>query len=412
MNLRRVWHDEAALTRLAWLAIVFYLGGLAIASALRHQGDFAIYYRAGQRIWSATTLYPADEGDRFLYAPIFGLMFAPLALLPRQAAQFVWFIPNALALLALIRGAGRMLFGAEVRLTAALVALPTLFCARFIDNNVEHGQLDLMVLALAVWTIVKARENCPAMAGGLLAVALLSKPLAMAGALYFLATRRWRAIFFAALFVAGLLVLPALFLGPARAASETMGYIHAVRSMTVRYRQTTTNQAVGAVIFRAMARPNENRSWVDQMASLAGGTYGLIAFFGMWWWLALAEVSVAGEVERRLALGALFTIAPSLSAIAWKHYYAALIVPYMALLSTLWVDPPAGFSTPRSAKFLLVVSVVLNLAIGDVLNRFALFYGAHLISSLVLLAALGIAYRASASAQDRHAEECRSLAAR
>ncbi len=411
MNLSRIRRDKAALARLAWGAIALYLGGLAIASALRYQGDFAIYYRAGQRVWLGASLYPAKEGDRFLYAPVFALLFAPLSLLPRPAAQVLWFIPNALALLALIRGAGRMLFGAQRRLPAALVVLPTLFCARFIDNNVEHGQLDLLVLALAVWAIVKARENRFAAAGALLAPALLSKPLALSGALYLLATRRWCAIVFAGLFVAVLLVLPALFLGPRRAAAETAGYVRAVHSMTSRYRRTITNQAAGAVAFRALSRSGGDSARAARVASALGTGYALIAFLGLWAWLAKSELSAVDDLRRRLALGALFSLAPSLSAIAWKHYYVALIVPYMALLSALWVDRPAEQRAPRSARLLFVSSIALNLASGNALNHFALFYGAHLLSSLATLAALGVTAFAIAPREDQHGTECRGSAA-
>jgi hypothetical protein len=410
LKLNRIWHDEAALARLTWGAMAIYLGGLAIASALRYQGDFAIYYRAGQRVWTGASLYPANEGDRFLYAPVFALVFAPLAKLPRPLAQLLWFIPNALALPVLVRGAGRMLFDAERCLPAALVGLPTLFCARFIDNNMEHGQLDLLVLALAVWTIVRAREGRCVAAGALLAPALLSKPLAFSGALYLLATRRWRAILFSALFIGVLLILPILFFGPERAAAETLGYVHAVRSMTSRYRQTLINQAVGAVVFRALLQFGKDYVFADCAAGVVGSVYALIAFLALWLWLAKSEYPTSGDMQRALALGALFSLTPSLSAIAWKHYFVALIIPYMALLSVLQVDRPSGWHAPRSAWVLFVSSILLNLAVGNTLNRLALFYGAHLLSSLAVLAALIITFRAIAPIEVQRTPQCRSSA--
>ena len=411
MKLAGIWRDEAALRRLAWGAVVVYLAGLAIASALRHQGDFAIYYRAGQRIWLGVSVYPANEGDRFLYAPAFALLFAPLALLPRQAAQVLWFIPNALALVALIRGAGRMLFGGGRRMPAALVFLPTLFCARFIDNNVEHGQIDLLVLALSVWAIVKARDNRNVATGALLAPALLSKPLALAGAVYLLAARRWQAIFFTGLFVMGWLVLPALCLGPRRAAAETLGYVRAVRSMTSRYRLTMTNQSVGAVTFRALSRRAENQAWTGDVANTIGAGYAVLVFVVLWVWVGKSELYATSDLRRSLALGALFALTPSLSAITWKHYYVALIVPYMALLSALWVERPSGWHPPLSAWLLFSGSVALNLVSGDALNRFALFYGAHLLSSLAAVGALAIISRRVVSAQDRDGTAWRGSAA-
>lgn len=65
-----------------------------------------------------------------------------------------------------------------------------------------------------------------------------------------------------------------------------------------------------------------------------------------------------------------------------------MLVPYMALTAALWTDRAAGKSTPISVWTLSALSVLLNLATGNYLNRIALFYSAHFISSLLALAAL------------------------
>ncbi|MGC2275819.1 MAG: hypothetical protein WA571_07400, partial [Candidatus Binatus sp.] len=63
--------DATRARQLAWLAICLYLVGLGISATFRAQGDFNVYYRAGHRVLHGHAIYPPDDSDRFLYAPIF-----------------------------------------------------------------------------------------------------------------------------------------------------------------------------------------------------------------------------------------------------------------------------------------------------------------------------------------------------
>jgi hypothetical protein len=60
----------------------------------------------------------------------------------------------------------------------------------------------------------------------------------------------------------------------------------------------------------------------------------------------------------------------------------------MALTAALLTDRPAGRSAPKIVWTLFAISVLFNLATGNYLNRIALFYSAHFISSLLALAAI------------------------
>ena len=110
----------------------------------------------------------------------------------------------------------------------------------------------------------------------------------------------------------------------------------------------------------------------------------LVAAVSLWDWMSDAREKFAG----RLALCGLFCLMPSFAPISWKSYYAAMLVPYMALTAALVTDRAAGKSAPKIVWTLFVLSVVLNLATGNYLNRVALFYSAHFISSLLALAAV------------------------
>src|SRR5258708_8962359 len=169
--------DEPRARRLAWLALGLYIVGLGISATLRKQGDFNVYYRTGHRVLHGLAIYPPDDSDRFLYSPIFAIAFAPLAAIPRHLAQFFVFTINAFALVELVLGAGVLLFGRERRLPAALIVLPVLFAFVFIDNNIEHGQINLPTLALIIWAIIAAEESRNVSAGASVAPAILIKPI-------------------------------------------------------------------------------------------------------------------------------------------------------------------------------------------------------------------------------------------
>jgi len=82
---------------------------------------------------------------------------------------------------------------------------------------------------------------------------------------------------------------------------------------------------------------------------------------------------------------------PSLAPISWKSYYAALLVPYMLLTLVLWTDKPPASPTPTLTLVLVVISAILNWIPGKRASHIALFFSAHFIASLVLLAAIATA---------------------
>jgi hypothetical protein len=378
--------DATRARQLAWLAIAVYLVGLGISATFRAQGDFNVYYRAGHRVLLGHAIYPPDDSDRFLYAPIFAIGFAPFALLPRHLAQFVFFAVNAFSLIELILGAGVILFGRERQLPAALIVVPVLLSFRFIDNNFDHGQINLPTLALIVWAIAYADESHDASAGLMLAAAILIKPFAVLAAIHLAIRKQFVALGWAVVAGIALLIVPIVIFGPRGWIDQTAAYLTAIASMTNRYRTMLTNQSAVSAVARLMSL----RIGADAEMSAAATIVGmgleivLISAVSLWDW-------VSGEyrnVASRLALCGLFCLMPSFAPISWKSYYAAILVPYMALTAALWTDRAAGKSTPMSVCMLFALSVLLNLATGNYLNRVALFYSAHFISSLLALAAL------------------------
>ncbi|HYB90679.1 MAG TPA: glycosyltransferase family 87 protein [Candidatus Binataceae bacterium] len=395
--------------RLAWAALAAYIAGLGIAAALRDQGDFRIYYLAGQRVLAGAAIYPPSDSGRFLYAPIFAIGFAPFAMLSRRAAQVAFFAVNAWGLAAFIIGAGVMLFGRARRLSALLIVVPVLLSARFIDNNIEHGQINLPTLALCVWAIVYARERRTIASGAMLAAAALIKPFAILAAMYLLVRKKLAALGWA--FVAGVVLLaaPVAVFGLRGWFDQTESYLRAVASMTDRYRLMLTNQSAVAALARVLVRwsPAGDAPRLSLALGMAFECAAIAIVLRMVWRRAPArgDEGAADSVP----LAALFCLMPGFAPLSWKSYYAALVVPYMVVIAALQEDWSAQRPPKRSVCALLVLSIILNLASGTYLNRLGLFYSAHLGSSIALLIAL-LVLDTTADAADRATETVKSRA--
>jgi hypothetical protein len=378
------------LVQLAWIAIGVYLVALGVAAVLRVQGDFNVYYRAGTRVLQGESIYRLDESSHFLYAPIFAIAFAPFAALPLRAAQFAWYLVSAVSLVALILGAGRMLLGRERHLTPALIVVPVILCARFIDNNIEHGQINLPTLALTVWAIVFGEEDRAIASGAMLAAAILIKPFAALAGLFLLFEGKWRPLLFTAVFGVSLLIAPIAVFGPVGTLDHTLAYLKVVSSMTDRYTTMLTNQSAASAVARLMSI---GASAAQSHAALYIGTaieLALVAAVTMWF-LRSSDHEPDGMPHHRFQLAAFFCIMPSLAPISWKSYYAALLVPYLLLTYVLWTERPSESPRPTLLLALVAFSVILNWIPGSRPNHFALFFSAHFLASLVLLVAIVVA---------------------
>jgi len=381
------------LVQLAWIAIGVYAVALGIAAVLRAQGDFNVYYREGARVLSGEAIYRLDESSHFLYAPIIAIAFAPFAALPLQAAQFAFFLISGISLIALIPGAARMLFGRAHRLTPLLIVLPVIVCARFIDNNIEHGQINLPTVALTIWAIVLAEEDRAIAAGAILALAILIKPFAGLAALFLLLEGKWRPMVFSIGFGLLLMLAPILVFGPRGALAQTLAYLQVVGSMTDRYTTMLTNQSATSAVARLMSIGASAGAPASHAALYIGTAIelALVAAVVIWFFRASDPQPQGGLLAHRFPLAGLFCIMPSLVPISWKSYYVALLVPYFLLIFVLWVKRPPGSPTPTLALALVAVSVILNWIPGTRPNHYALFFSAHFLSSILLLAAIATA---------------------
>src|SRR5208282_2628823 len=183
-----------------------------------------------------------------------------------------------------------------------------------------------------------------------------------------------------------LIIVPIVIFGLRGWIDQTGAYLNAIISMTNRYRTMLTNQSAVSAVARLMSLRGGTEAETSAAATIAGMGLEIILVAAVSLWDAMSDGR--GNFASRLALCGLFCLMPSFAPISWKSYYAALLVPYMALTAALWTDRDRGERAPISVWTLFALSVLLNLATGNYLNRIALFYSAHFLSSLVALAAV------------------------
>jgi hypothetical protein len=371
----------------AWILIALYLFGFAISAASRSQSDFIIYRNAGIQAAHAGQIYNFRDPSPFQYAPIYAVAFIPFGLTPLRPAQLLWFLLSmALALPVMILGTSRLLFGRGFELRWELIVIPVLLCTRFIHPNFDHGQINLLLLAMIVWGLALANQSSPVAAGALLAASVLAKPFGVPVILYLLGRGRVRFAISLLFFAVALLWLPSVFVGAGYALHETAEYI---RSLITRVPNLSHdlynkyNQSAAAIAVRLFATTKQRGGRLSQSAAAKLGfafqcalTLAVIVRIVLRW-------SSTTEQNARLSLAALFCTVAAFSPVSWLEYYMVLEVPYMALAFIACSSGEADRSRARVAQFVLAGSLVVNL--GTRFFEAALYYGAAYFGSLIVL---------------------------
>jgi Glycosyltransferase family 87 len=272
-----------------------------------------------------------------------------------------------------------------------LIVVPLFLCTRFILQSFDKGQSDLLVLAMTVWGLVFANESKALSGGALLAASVLIKPLAFAPLVYLIFRKRWSSIASFICFTLLFLVVPAVIFGAARTLSETRDYLVSLsgRMNTLRLLHdisTPNDQSATALAVRIFSRREGGLGFFDTgTAASLGSAFQFTLMLLVIRWAGTLE-RTEGRNDNPLGIAVVFATVPGLLPTAWMGYYAALMVPYMALVGLdLW-RPNLRPACSQIALIAVTASFVLSVS-----SRFArtvLFYGAPYFGSLVILSAI------------------------
>ncbi len=160
--------------RLPGAALLAAVLGLALLNAVAlRTNDFQVFHTAAVRALHGESLYRAEDGRfPFKYAPVVGLLLAPVGMLPLRAAKAAWVLASALAVFLFLREAARLAAPAPTR---SLHALALLLLLPYVWHLFSLGQIDGFLLA-AIALSERWAARRPILSGLLWALTVLTKP--------------------------------------------------------------------------------------------------------------------------------------------------------------------------------------------------------------------------------------------
>jgi hypothetical protein len=199
---------QALFVILAVIAVAF------VSSRATRAADFRVYYYASRvLIEGHGQLYGPLSGigwpQYFRYPPFFLLAFLPFALLPYKTAAAVWAALKFAVLYGLIRALGRRL---DFPRTGFWWLVPVFLCGGFIVQELDVGNVQLLVFALTAASLLSLQANSSRSAF-LLSFAASLKVWPLFFVPYLAVRRHTRVAALTLIMIAAFMLLPAAYFG-------------------------------------------------------------------------------------------------------------------------------------------------------------------------------------------------------
>ncbi len=231
------------------------LGLIAFLLSGRLAGEMAdleVYWTAASRAAAGEPLYRAEDGHyQFKYLPAFAVVTAPLGALPWPAAKAAWFTLSAMLLPWLIVLA-IALVPRPRKPTWVLAVATTVVMAKFFGHELVLGQVNVLFAVVVLAAVLATRIGREALAGALLALAIVIKPYAVLFLPWLLARRRPASILSAAASLGLVVLLPAAIYGVGGAADLYVAWWQTVTESTAPNLTNNDNVSVAAMYAKWM----------------------------------------------------------------------------------------------------------------------------------------------------------------
>jgi hypothetical protein len=355
---------------------------LALPNALAvRTNDFLVFHTAGARALRGEPLYRAEDGRfPFKYAPVVGLLLAPLGALPVRTAKVAWVLASALAVFVFLREAARLAAPPPSQLLHPLVVL---LLAPYLWHLFSLGQMDgFLLCAIALSERLASRR--PLLSGLLWALAVLTKPPYLVFLVAAVLAREWPRL----LALAGWLVLLVLCALPVWGLGALASWWAVLGESTPDLLCSPQNQSLWALGCRY--GPD---GMAGTLAVVALGTLALALVAG---WAAWAAPAQARGTGTSAGLAATALVSP----LGWWTNFVALGPLVYGLLGSMTLGRSRAMRLLASGALLGLAAVAVLTA--ELISRDAFVWWLrqrHYGLAGLACALIGLAARASSYSQ-------------
>jgi hypothetical protein len=396
-----------------WAAMLVISGLLYANKAAAERSAFVRWRHQASGLWQGKDIY-----DTFVYPnpPIVPILLRPLMILPPVPGAVLWFACKGVMATIAAVWCFRMATGpGERRLPWWAVGLVLALSARPLLSDLNHGNINILILFLIVATLEAWRRGYDVGAGILLGLAITCKVTPGLFLPYFVYKRSWRTVAGTFLGLAlFFVVVPSVVLGPNFNAQLLSSWWHRMLSPYVMGDDISpqeVNQSLGGVMTRLLVQHKEGRSghegyhavqFAVNVVSLSGDTvgralkvlsFGLLALLGLF----CRTKAVRRDDPRLLGEYALVVLTMLFaSERTWKHHYVTLMLPYAFLVIGGLVRPGRSPRARWAVAGALSLSAILISTTSNVVghlfaerngHELAMAYGMFFWGAVVLYAA-------------------------
>ncbi len=374
----------------SWTAALFVVAFLVMfvryseRAPKRHYSDFRVYYATAERFLAGGDIY-RPEGDDitpFKYSPTFALLTSPLALVPEKTASLVFFTLNFSAFAAFFF-LSLELASPRSRLAAGAFAL--VFSFRFVLGILDSGQVNLLMLALAVSGLYSMKKGRTVLGAALLALSVMIKYVTFIFLPWLLVRKKFKEAALVLAFVAVYTALPALFIGVERQKAYLDGWLPQITQTSLDRGSWTDykNQSVYSLVIRTTMKDCPYRSGWPLLPFEQAKALGILAA------LALYLLMLVPHPREDADLALLFAGLALFNPNSWPFNFASLLFAAALVFDGL---KEGGFKDRVSFALLgaafLLGSCASESLVGDEWQRVLEIYSALAWGGLAMLAAL------------------------
>jgi hypothetical protein len=342
---------QAVVTRRnLWIAFALILiSTIYVVRIAENMPDFAVYHRAGVRALAAAPLYRSDDGHyQFKYLPAFAVASIPVGALPERAAKAAWFA-GSVVLLALLLGLSLSIVPDRRWRPALLVTATFVLLLKFYAHELELGQVNILMAVLVVAAARAMRTSSEAVAGLLIAGAIVVKPYAVLFLPYLLARGKVASIATASGGLVVALLTPAIVYG-FDGNLTLLGDWWATVTTTTAPNLLDFNNVSAMSVFTRMLGPGRTAEALALLLVLA----------------VLASAAVVFAKRRGLPfpegleVALLLTMMPIISPQGWDYVFL-LATPAVMYLVNYADELPGHFRTAVTAALLIIAFSLFDL---------------------------------------------------